>query len=117
LETILKEHPLYEEIQNEHLPDLLLPYMRAFLENNTFFWELEVSLDSQRTIFYQGLCYWMYKRIVLHPKLMALIIQLSVDDGMGSHFLVELDKRHEQMHEANMHRFNEHNNMIVLPNN
>ena len=39
VQTMLESHPLYAEINHDNLAELLLPYMRAFLQNDIFFWE------------------------------------------------------------------------------
>jgi len=113
VQTMLESHPLYAEINHDNLAELLLPYMKAFLQNDRFFWEFEYSLDATRTIFYQGLCYWMYEHCVKKDGFMLNVIQFVVDEGMGEHFLHDLDPRHTRMLEANVDRFTAHEALIA----
>jgi len=84
VEMMLESHPLYAGIKHDNLAELLLPYMQAFLQNDRFFWQFEYSLNATRTIFYQGLCYWMYEHCVKKDGFMANVIQHLVNQGMNT---------------------------------
>jgi len=108
VQTMLEQHPLYSEMNHDHLAELLLPYMQAFVQNNTFFWELEHELDPKTTTFYEGLCYWMYGQFAEIDGFMSSVMKNNIHDEVDRHFLHELPELHTRMLEANQDRFTAH---------
>jgi len=111
--TMLEQHPLYSEINHDNLAELLRPYMQAFLQNDTFFWEFEYQLDPKTTIFYEGLCYWMYGQFVKIDGFMSDVMQIVAGDEVHGDFLHDIPQRHARMLEAKKDRFTTHEALIA----